>query len=463
MTETLSNINNSHDFHPPIVKLNFLNKYSCAVLLLSMLSCHSNNQSDNSLVTIDVENNLRNMQVIELSSFTDDIRYVPLETNEDHLISYIIHYDISRDLILVSDMSVCLLYSTDGHFISKVGNIGRGPGEYPYVTNVNLGKSGEIYLSDTENLYEYRGDGLLINKYSNILFNDSCYLSTWILLGDSLLFGHVPNNSGLEVNKALIIDKSGHIKHTYKNYILFKRDYEIASSMENHANISMFNNKIFYKGLFNDTLFYLSAEKELLPRYVFLPGKYKVSEEARKVVGMEQFEKFERSIFLDYVFQTSDYLFLDFNFYLNFPAKRLTQKKPPAALSGFKNLDQYGWYNTQHVLGIYDKISGSLIFCKPTSTDNPLFTSGLYNDIDGGPRFFPKKQINDSTMVMWVNAAELKAHVASDDFRNNVPKYPDKKQKLEELANKLSVTDNPVLMFVTFKKQIPENDRKTKN
>jgi hypothetical protein len=66
-------------------------------------------------------------------------------------------------------------------------------------------------------------------------------------------------------------------------------------------------------------------------------------------------------------------------------------------------------------------------------------------------------------MVMWVNAAELKAHVASDDFRNNVPKYPDKKQKLEELANKLSVTDNPVLMFVTFKKQIPENDRKTKN
>jgi hypothetical protein len=422
----------------------------CAVLLLSMLSCH-NNQSDNSLVTIDVENNLRNMQVIELSSFTDDIRYVPLETNEDHLISYIIHYDISRDLILVSDMSVCLLYSTDGHFISKVGNIGRGPGEYPYVTNVNLGKSGEIYLSDTENLYEYRGDGLLINKYSNILFNDSCYLSTWILLGDSLLFGHVPNNSGLEVNKALIIDKSGHIKHTYKNYILFKRDYEIASSMENHANISMFNNKIFYKGLFNDTLFYLSAEKELLPRYAFLPGKYKVSEEARKVVGMEKFEKFERSIFLYNVFQTSDYLFLDFDFRTNFPAKRLTQKKPPAALSGFKNLDQYGWYNTQHVLGIYDKISGSLIFCKPTSTDNPLFTSGLYNDIDGGPRFFPKKQINDSTMVMWVNAAELKAHVASDDFRNNVPKYPDKKQKLEELDNKLSVTDNPVLMIVTFK------------
>ena len=460
MTETLSNINNSHDFHPPIVKLNFLNKYSCAVLLLSMLSCHSNNQSDNSLVTIDIENNLRNMQVIELSSFTDDIRYVPLETKENHPISYLRLFDISRDLIIVYAASGCLLYSTDGHFISKVGNKGRGPGEYPYVTNVNFGKSGEIYLSDLKNLYEYRSDGLLINKYSNILFTDSCYLSTWILLGDSLLFGHVPNNSGLEVNKALIIDKSGQKKHTYKNYILFKRDKGRSFSMESEAIISVYNNKVYYKGLFNDTLFYLSAEKELLPRYVFLPGKYKVSEEARKVVDMEQFYK---SIFLNNVFQTSDYLFLDFNFYLNFPAKRLTQKQIPAALSGARFLYPYGWHNTFYVLGIYDKISGSLIFCKPTSTDNPLFTSGLYNDIDGGPRFFPKKQINDSTMVMWVNAAELKAHVASDDFRNIVPKYPDKKQKLEELANKLSVTDNPVLMFVTFKKQIPENDRKTKN
>jgi len=460
MTETLSNINDSHDFHPPIVKLNFFNKYLCAVLLLSMLSCHGNNQSDNSLVTIDVENNLRNMQVIELSCFTDDIRYVPLETKENHPISYLRLFDISRDLIIVYAASGCLLFSTDGHFISKVGNKGRGPGEYPYVTNVNLGKSGEIYLSDLKNLYEYQSDGLLINKYSNILFNDSSYLSTWILLGDSLLFGHVPNNSGLEVNKALIIDKSGQKKHTYKNYILFKRDKGRSFSMESEAIISVYNNKVYYKGLFNDTLFYLSAEKELLPRYVFLPGKYKVSEEARKVVDMEQFYK---SIFLNNVFQTSDYLFLDFNFYLNFPAKRLTQKQIPAALSGARFLYPYGWHNTFYVLGIYDKISGSLIFCKPTSTDNPLFTSGLYNDIDGGPRFFPKKQINDSTMVMWVNAAELKAHVASDDFRNIVPKYPDKKQKLEELANKLSVTDNPVLMFVTFKKQIPENDRKTKN
>jgi len=32
-----------------------------------------------------------------------------------------------------------------------------------------------------------------------------------------------------------------------------------------------------------------------------------------------------------------------------------------------------------------------------------------------------------------------------------VPKYPEKKKELEKLADSLSVFDNPVLMFVTFK------------
>jgi len=108
--------------------------------------------------------------------------------------------------------------------------------------------------------------------------------------------------------------------------------------------------------------------------------------------------------------------------------------------------------NTTHALGIYNKETNDLIFCKPTDTDNPLFTSGLYNDIDAGPRFFPAKQVNDSTLMMWIAPGQLKEHVASDDFKNNIPKFPEKKKQLEELAGSLSEFDNPVLMFVTLRK-----------
>jgi hypothetical protein len=55
-------------------------------------------------------------------------------------------------------------------------------------------------------------------------------------------------------------------------------------------------------------------------------------------------------------------------------------------------------------------------------------------------------------MVMWIEAKQFKDHIASDDFKNNFPKYPEKKKELEKLSNSLSVFDNPVLMFVTFKK-----------
>jgi len=60
-------------------------------------------------------------------------------------------------------------------------------------------------------------------------------------------------------------------------------------------------------------------------------------------------------------------------------------------------------------------------------------------------------------MVMTVSAMDLKNHIASDDFKNNIPVYPQKKAMLEEFANNLSEFDNPVLMFVTLKEEIIAN------
>jgi len=106
--------------------------------------------------------------------------------------------------------------------------------------------------------------------------------------------------------------------------------------------------------------------------------------------------------------------------------------------------------NTNRGLGIYNKRTKKISFCKPTITDNKLIASGICNDIDGGPRFFPNMQVNDSTMLMWINAADFKTHVESDDFKNSIAKYPEKKNYLKKMADKLSPMDNPILMFVTF-------------
>jgi hypothetical protein len=46
---------------------------------------------------------------------------------------------------------------------------------------------------------------------------------------------------------------------------------------------------------------------------------------------------------------------------------------------------------------------------------------------------------------------QLKAHVASESFKNSTPKYPEKKRELEKLAVSLKETDNPVLVLVKMK------------
>jgi hypothetical protein len=186
----------------------------------------------------------------------------------------------------------------------------------------------------------------------------------------------------------------------------------------------------------------LDDKYKLNPAYSFNIGKYKepVSERA-KVRGNDRL----RFIYVYNVFQTKKYLFVECKFGNKFPAKRITPLETP-----IPTLNPI-WYNTRSVLGIFDKIKGNLVFCKPTSTNNRLFTSGLYNDFDAGPRFFPQKQINDSTMAMFIEVKQLKEHIASDDFRKNNPKFPEKKEELEDLVNSLNEFDNPVLMFVTIK------------
>jgi hypothetical protein len=59
--------------------------------------------------------------------------------------------------------------------------------------------------------------------------------------------------------------------------------------------------------------------------------------------------------------------------------------------------------------------------------------------------------INDYTMAMIIEAKQLKNYASSNDFKVNVPKYPEKKKQFEDLAKSLTEFDNPVLMLVRFK------------
>jgi hypothetical protein len=403
------------------------------------------------LPRVDIEANIKNMRKINLSQFTDNVMYIPLETNIEHLIEYIRRLDISDKYILASTVTTCHLYDTKGHFIRVIGRQGRGPGEFTGIDDVAL-MNDKIYIINGSDMIEYKLNGDLIKRYINTCLVDGKYrLHDSFMINDSLILGHQTNNSGREQNKAFVADKQGIAKYYYKNYTLFDLNPGVrwADGQVQSASINKFNKRIYYLDPLDDTLFYLNDQYKLVSEFVIHLGKYKepVSERAKGEQGLG----YSNSLHVLKVLQTENFMFIDCMFSRLFPAKRLTPNKinPMAQY----NLDIFTWYNTTNALGIYNKKTRSLVFSEPTSTDNYYFTTGLYNDIDGGPRFMPGKMVNDSTMLMILYFPHLKEHIASDDFKNSKPKYPEKKRRLEALTDSLTRTeiDVPVLMLINFK------------
>jgi len=412
--------------------------------IISLSDCSRSTSKNDILEEIDIESNFNSFKELQLSQLNAEIKYLPLKRDGNFELNQIMNIDVKSDLILISNISLCLLYDTNGSLIRKIGNKGRGPYEYSIITNSGFGQKNNIYLQNIDNFLEYGTDGTLLSSFLiKKVNNPEFQISSWILINDSLFLGHTPLTTGKDSTKAILFNKQGFISHQYRNYIFLNRPIRMFTSDDSEVSFYTYQEGTFFKEKMNDTLFYLNEMFTLIPRLSFKLGKYSMPKEYReRVTHGEDPPYWFNYIFVNNIFEISDYLLLDCPFNKYMPAKRFT----PREVAGV-NI----WYNTLDVLGLYDKKKRSLSFCKPTSTDNPLFTSGLYNDIDAGPRFYPIKQVNDSTLVMWIDPKQLKDHVASDDFKSNNPKYPEKKIELERMVKNISEYDNPILMLVTFK------------
>jgi hypothetical protein len=429
--------------------MNIVKIFIWFISMFIISACTNDPSATKTLQVIDIENNINKMEVINLSQFASNIYYMPLETNNDIYLSYIKDCIIFGNYMIVTNLKQCLLYTTEGKFIRQIGKEGRGPGEYQFVNVADFDSDTNIYMQSLRDLLEFKIDGTPTSKMRNqFMLNGSIeeYFTSWILIDDSLFFGHLPNSTGLIKNKALLMNKKAETIKSFKNFILFERDRPVGSGFENFAHVYRFDHLIYYKEFYNDTLFYLDDQFNMIPRYVFNFGKYKEPLSERAKFPGQGFNMSEYLYVYD-VFQTNKYILINCQSDNHFTAERLT----PRIVNMPDGRAVTVTRNTNRALGIYDKQTENISFCKQTNTDNPLFASGICNDIDAGPRFFPTKQINDSTMLMWIRVDQLLKHVESKDFKDSEPKFPEKKKQLKELVQKLKPEDNGVLMFVTFR------------
>lgn len=414
------------------------------ITFLLLCGCQHNMSHENENNRIDIGANIDNLSDNKLSQFANEIKYIPLQSKDYIYFSSGCNFDFQDSVILIYNLNICLLYNYKGELISAIGKKGRGPGEYLFCIHAEFSDHGSIYIqSDLHDLSEYSYEGNFIRKYPDIFqiseTSDDGYRN-WISVHDSLFFVPVPNYSGQQSNKAQIINTKGDIRFSWKNHEIFDRKVP-GHSFELESYSYSFKDKIHFRQYFSDTLFIISEEDSLIPKYIFDLEGYKMPLSIR--AGGFGGAEYWNYVFIQDVYETDDVLLINCFFGNHFPARRLTPLETP--------LGGESWFTTTEMLGVFRKGSGKFNFCRPESTDNPLNTTGIINDIDNGPRFFPQKMVNDSVMVMAIEAKDLLEHISSDDFIKATAKEPASRKKLEDLASEVNPLDNPILMFVTFK------------
>ncbi|MEA1878959.1 MAG: 6-bladed beta-propeller [Bacteroidota bacterium] len=420
------------------------------ILLLSMLFGCRNPEFHSYPIEINIEKNIRNIKPLNIGDFNCDISYIPLKNNSI-LFRSITLIDFSHDLILVSDRKNCFLFDLQGNLISKIGNRGKGPGEYLLVTNIKFGLHNLIYIQNNLHLLAYDLKGNFQRKFKPEINPEvgtyGGIMKSWAPFNDSLFIGQVSNDSGHEKHKAVFFNVDGKTVRSIRNHIFLNIEEPYTSSDNSLAFIYQLEGTIYFKEKMNDTVFLVDDQYEFKPVYFFYHGKYGMPMKERELPRNERKKTYEDCIKIIGIYESTEYLFLNCDFHDHNPAKR----SEPVLLPIEFGSNKYWWYYPTLMLGIYNKLSKELVFAEPVKSDNRLTNSGLRNDYDGGPNFCPRKMVNDSTLAMWVDAYLLKEHVASDYFKNSTPKHPEKKKELEKLANSLSENDNPVLILVTFK------------
>ncbi len=159
--------------------------YFLFATIIVFLTSNENNQCK----TFFLQDVLKYNEVVNLSELSTEVKFIKLEYNPDCVLSYIKDAILFSDLILVCDVknNLCL-FNQDGKFLRRIGNIGRGPGEYTNILSLDVDQKAKlIYVlnNSSQNIIAYDYQGNLVpssipcsDKISFCIFNERFYLHT---------------------------------------------------------------------------------------------------------------------------------------------------------------------------------------------------------------------------------------------------------------------------------------------
>ena len=391
------------------------------ILIYSLLviSCtNAENKDENKIITFDLKE-LPKLTTVKLSDLGFvDVEYIPLETNEQSMISGtndLIDGNkliVAKGFYLVKYFKTILEFQSNGSFIARIGTLGRGPNDFlvPHDAKVDE-KNQNIYVLAgwQKKFFVYSDNGKLIRTFQIPFFsNEFSFFEKEILCYSENHMGNIENSYNL-------IDTNGVIIKSFPNRYPFKNHDAHSTSGENL--FYHFDKQLFKKEVYSDTV-YCYENEGFKPHLVIQVGNKLITPQARsEYEGLYLAKNYISPLNL---FEFGDYVYYEFIYKFALPDDVLIYSFIGSKRNSFRAVINTG--------------------------------QGIINDLDGGPNILPKTIKDDNTIIALVDALQLKTHVSSVTFKNSTPKFPGRKIELEKLANNLKETDNPVLVLVKTKK-----------
>ena len=410
----------------------------CLLLFFTYLIFSCENKKEASpLNVISVASTVGYYNILNLSEYVTEIKYIPLETNNSVLVSEIRQIIYENEKILILDLTSgltqnCYLFDSNGKFFWKIGQRGQGPEEYISLKNISI-QENFIFLIDQSKILIYDANGYWV-KNINLRANEIP-----AKYRQSSLFEILPLKKDTFVMNVATVSEyfpQAVLFETYQSYLRIIKEYPNCVKLDKLIpRLSTVDLGIMYRfqddvrvyKAMNDTVFTIGQNMGMKASFIFELGKYgpPLSFYEAKEKYLDGIKKY---IIPSTIFESLNHLFIDFSF---------GSHAPEPVEGGISFITGEQTVNT-HVLGIFNKFTGEFTLMK-----QPIKGKlGFKNDIDNGPVIWPHYISSNNELVTYISVEE---------FMDYYDKIETPTLQMTEIAQNGSMDDNQIVIFAKLK------------
>lgn len=290
------------------------------LVILTFWSCDNEKTSSNSNT---------NVQIFDLENCTDgqsdslkikELKYIPLETRSECLMSSINKMLVKDNKIYILDNDVAnsiFVFSLEGKFIYKINKPGKGPGEYLSLIDFDVDKFGNIFVNDqmSRKIIKYSNNGANFLEISN---TDLYYLYLNYVSDSLMIFEDYRYFTDINNQKepcGIVYWNPVTKKVVDRFFPLRKRNYEEIARTSARV-IWNSGEKLSYLRSFSDTIYELQ-ENGPIAKYAFkFPIKRLPFSDLERLVEVKNQLEIVRGKYgavIDNFYETDEYLFMNFS------------------------------------------------------------------------------------------------------------------------------------------------------